>query len=167
MKAKTLISLLLLSLTVSAQHYLGEKFGGGFIFYIDQSGEHGLIAAPIDHAEVYKWGCVRNIIYADKLSDGIYNTNKISDNCSKPNAAIACIEYNEGGFNDWYLPAIDELNLLYKNRIYIPSLTTADYCSSTEATDGNDCWAIHFQNDGQNFHYNKGSYFHIRAIRKF
>ena len=35
---------------VTTEHYIGENFGGGVIFYLDASKKHGLIAAKTDQA---------------------------------------------------------------------------------------------------------------------
>ena len=36
-------------------HYVGESFGGGIVFYVDPTGNHGLIAAPADLSTSYNW----------------------------------------------------------------------------------------------------------------
>ncbi len=37
-----------------ATHKIGEKFGGGIVFYVDATGEHGLIASPSDQKKAKK-----------------------------------------------------------------------------------------------------------------
>jgi hypothetical protein len=149
-------------------HRIGEKFGGGIIFYIDETGQHGLIAAPFDQSYGIKWGCAHNKINANTLNDGVLNTIVIIRNCGKETAAGICSDLGIGGFNDWYLPSLNELALLYQNRMKVDGLTTGDYWSSTEYTKGgNDSWAIHFGRNGKNFYYNKNERYYVRAIRKF
>jgi len=47
-------------------------------------------------------------------------------------AAKACGDLTASGYNDWYLPAINELNCLYTNRSAIGGFTDDNYWSSTE-----------------------------------
>ena len=37
--------------------FIGQNYGGGIIFYIDGTGQHGLIAAPSDQSAGVEWGC--------------------------------------------------------------------------------------------------------------
>ncbi len=39
---------------------IGQTYQGGIIFYLDASGDHGLIAAPADQG-VTSWGCYGNV----------------------------------------------------------------------------------------------------------
>ena len=36
---------------------IGQNYGGGIIFYVDGTGQHGLIAAPYDQSSGALWGC--------------------------------------------------------------------------------------------------------------
>ncbi|AMK75618.1 MULTISPECIES: hypothetical protein [Methylomonas] len=33
------------------RHYVGERYAGGIIFYVDDDGQHGLIAALVDQSD--------------------------------------------------------------------------------------------------------------------
>ncbi len=68
-------------------HYVGEKWGGGIVFYIDSSGQHGLIAAEND-------------------LPGKYNPEKAKDACK-----ILVLH----GFRGWRLPGKEELKKLSLN----------------------------------------------------
>jgi hypothetical protein len=35
-------------LSIGSSHYVGELYGGGVVFYVDQTGDHGLICSMID-----------------------------------------------------------------------------------------------------------------------
>ena len=37
------------------KHTIGEKFGGGIVYYVDSSGEHGVIGAVSDQKEQRGW----------------------------------------------------------------------------------------------------------------
>ena len=41
----------------SSSFFIGQKYGGGTIFYIDGTKQHGLIAAPSDQSKGAPWGC--------------------------------------------------------------------------------------------------------------
>jgi len=119
------IAALILSITTSAQvHVIGEKFGGGIIFYVDSSGQHGLIASTADQTDGVKWynGIYR---YTDSLEDvvgaGAKNTviiiaTQIKDNPKGNFAAKVCADYSVTvagvTYHDWYLPSLFELKLL-------------------------------------------------------
>jgi hypothetical protein len=153
---------------VDQQLLLGQKFRGGYIFYLDESGQHGLIAASIDQGTQVAWGCEHKKIDASNLTFGLSNTKLIIEHCGFKTAALLCAEFDAEGYSDWYLPSIDELDLLYQGRKYVPEIGAGDYCSSSEYAKGNnDCWAIHFAKEGERFRYNKGFKYRVRAIRRF
>jgi hypothetical protein len=149
-------------------HFIGEKFGGGIIYYIDETGRHGLIAALSDQSDGVRWGRSHKRVGATNINDGQPNTKLIVESCEDYTAADVCDKYEYNEFDDWYLPSLYELQLIYENRMKVDGLTTADYCSSSEATKGtNDCWAIHFGKNGKNFMYNKSFHYSVRPVRKF
>ena len=132
----TLLTILMLSIHVSAQvHTIGEKFGGGIIFYVDSTGTHGLIASTADQIAEVKWynGVYR---YTDGLVDGIgggaKNTTIIlaiqtPDNPKGIFAAKVCADYSVSvdgvTYHDWYLPTIAELDLLQLQKIVVGGFT--------------------------------------------
>lgn len=149
-------------------YYIGERLGGGIIFYIDEAGQYILIAAPYDQSNGIRWGCSHQKIDASSFNDGFANSKIIVSECGENTAAALCLNLDIGGYHDWYLPALNELELLYKSSYKIDGLTPNDYCSSSEySKGGNDCWAIHFGRNGKNFYYNKSELYFVRAIRKF
>ncbi len=94
---------------------------GGYIFYLDQSGCHGLVAAPTDQSTGIGWyaGTFTNTTaFASAVGGGDGNTNMIVYNQAgtlSTYAAGICYDLNTGGFDDWYLPSKYELNLMYMN----------------------------------------------------
>jgi hypothetical protein len=79
-----------------------------------------------------------NISGATSTNDGPSNTALIlSAGYTSSNAATYCDNLMYGGFTDWYLPAIDELDIMYQNRNFISGLTghSMPYWSSTELTE--------------------------------
>jgi hypothetical protein len=149
---------------------VGQQHGGGIIFYVDHTGSHGLIAAKQDYGKMMRWGMARRRVGASSHSDGSKNTKTIVSYTGSYCAADKCQNLADGGFNDWYLPAIEELYRLYQARDFVPGLFRPgknDYCSSTEHTNRNDCLGIHFGRAGKQFYYNKREPYHVRAVRKF
>lgn len=95
---------------------IGEAFGGGYyagkVKFAD--GDYYIIAAP-KAAETFLMEKTTSNSTSGTLSkhDGLANSNAMN-NSSHP-AAQYCRSYTGGGFSDWYLPARDELELLYRN----------------------------------------------------
>ena len=67
---------------------LGNKYGGGIIFYIDASGEHGLIAAPTDQSTGAMWGC-KGVYISDSGTTGTYTAVGGVKTIPKPLSLIA------------------------------------------------------------------------------
>jgi hypothetical protein len=95
---------------------IGMAYGGGVIFYLDNTGVHGLIAATSDHSIWAAWGCYPASIpgTSSEIGTGQTNTALIVAECGEPNrAARICDDLVLNGFDDWFLPSQDELNQLY------------------------------------------------------
>ena len=96
-------------------NYIGQSYGGGYVFYVDQSGQHGLVATPYNQGN-FQWGCNTTLIGSSaqhwEILTGDLNTAGIVAACSGPSAAKVCDTLTLGGYSDWYLPSIDELDSL-------------------------------------------------------
>ncbi len=151
-------------------HFIGERFGGGIVIFVDNTGKHGLIAAPFDQSSEAKWGYFEEQVGANNktVGGGKSNTEKVAL-ASKDNqiASRLCSELNLGGYDDWFLPSMDELNLMYTNlkESKIGKLADALYWSSSE-TDFNNAWLQDFATGVQKEHHVK-KIAHVRAIRAF
>ena len=117
---------------------VGQHYGGGIIFYIDGTGEHGIVAYPVDHG-VFQWGCggEYGITIGGTVWDigaGDANTLRIVNGCQQQNiAARICYDFVEGDYDDWFLPSMGELYLMYQLRNVIGGFVeTSSYYSSTE-----------------------------------
>jgi hypothetical protein len=95
---------------------IGDELQGGILFYIDETGQHGLIVGSEDLGE-FMWGCYNTTITgADgtELGTGLQNTLDIIAGCSdSPIAASVTLAYESDGYTDWYLPSINELKEIY------------------------------------------------------
>jgi len=174
----TLLILFLFSLGLSGHSQsfgikIGSPYNGGIVYNIDQTGKHGLICTPTDILFVkIPWG-KNGETGADSKTDGQMNTKFIVNHAQEKRqenkfAACICDTLSLGGFTDWYMPSLEELEHLYIAREEIRGLVEDDYMSSTEAN-ADDAWHLHFQrNKKPRFHYNKTAkdYF-FRCIRKF
>lgn len=121
---------------------IGQEYQGGIIFYLDNSGEHGLIALQNDLGTA-EWGCSANempIAQGHTIGTGKTNTQAIVDYCNEDVfAAKLCADLVQNGYDDWYLPSIDELGLVYEHRVQIGGFANEEtwvYTSSTEGSDG-------------------------------
>lgn len=154
----------------SSSHNIGDYYGGGIIFWLDPSGEHGLIADTIAQAMGATWyngtNTTTNAV-RDGIGAGMYNTERIIINQGPGTyAAQLCANYQGGGYGDWYLPSKYELNLMYVQRSVIGGFTVNNpsYWSSTEGDNGN-AWLQNSQGAQHNYFKNTNTW--VRAIRAF
>jgi hypothetical protein len=154
---------------LKGSHYIGEVYGGGIVFWVDSSGEHGLIATTTDQSTDIQWyngaygttNAVRNGLYA-----GRYNTERIIATQSTGSyAAQICANCQEGDYGDWYLPSKYELNLLYLQKDAVGGFSNNNYWSSTEENSDN-AWRQDFS-DGSQSSADKNTSCYVRAIRAF
>jgi hypothetical protein len=80
------------------------------------------------------------------------------------NAAQYCENLTAHSQTDWYLPAKDELNVLYTNRTTIGGFALAVYWSSSERA-SNSAWTHNFSNNNQFFEM-KHLGFRVRCVRR-
>jgi len=114
--------------------YIGLSCQGGIVFYIDGTGQHGLIAAPSDHYDDAQWGCSGTIIggTSTAIGSGQANTTAIVNGCNTAGiAARICNDLVLNGYSDWFLPSNDELNQLCLQKCWVGGFFSYYYwCSS-------------------------------------
>lgn len=163
-------------------HYIGEEFGGGVIFHLwkDNAGvEHGLIVDKTDLSTSQVWSNVTTTLIgatAQSSWDGLSNSKAIVAQAGHTNSAAAlCLNSTNGGQSDWYLPSVQELNMLWNNYYTVAPLLTqisgasqlslAYYWSSTES-DYRYAFPYFFGNGIANHGSKYGTYY-VRAVRAF
>ena len=182
----TAVTAVTADITVYAQWTIvvGASYGGGIVAYILQSEDpgydanvqHGLIAATADQngGAAIAWSNIENTLVGTTgtaIGIGQANTTAIvgQDGCTS-GAAWLCNYLTEGGYTDWFLPSMDELNKLYLNKVTIGGFAEDEwweggYWSSSEATA--DLARAQGFYDGTQFTGSKGGIRHIRAVRAF
>jgi hypothetical protein len=165
----------------SATYSIGDVVNGGVVFWLDSTGQHGLVVAFSDVATSIVWGCydtdlpnVPNVPYnggnpagsGAEIGDGYNNTNDILEDC--PNAPAAFAARSVGA--QWFLPSAKELNQMYVNKTTLEAVSgftafSDFYWSSTE-TDLNFAWGQYF-NYGYQVNSIKSYTNNVRAVRAF
>ncbi|WP_374504899.1 hypothetical protein [Flavobacterium sp.] len=157
---------------------LGDSYGGGTVIYLFQSGDSGYVAGQYhgiiianDDAGYSPWGCngiTTNATGTIVGTSTLNTTNIIASNCGTT-AAQLCVDYRGGGYTDWVLPSIDELNIVFTNRAYLPSsLSQYLYWSSSETSSaGAYRKDMRYANTGSFQSFGKTSNSHVRAVRYF
>jgi hypothetical protein len=116
---------------------IGQSYQGGIIFYIDNSGEHGFIAAPGDQSNGIKWSngtdTPRTKAASSAVGMGKANTDSIVSLLGVGNyAASICQQLALNRYDDWFLPSVGELQLLYTQKAKVGGFTDDYYWSSTD-----------------------------------
>ncbi len=175
--------------------YSGYSIGdtgpsGGFVFYdkgFYSDGWRYLEAAPkdLDYSLVFGYYRQKNtnqvVGTSWTIGSGLYNTQVLveamdmegkaysndSGDATKEYAARKCLDYEYGGFDDWFLPSSYELNLMYKNlhNKGLGSFASSYYWSSSEY-DGSYAWGQYFSSGNQDGIYRYNAY-RVRPVRAF
>jgi len=163
-------------------HYIGEQYGGGVIFHLwkDNAGvEHGLIVALTDQSTSQAWSNVTSTLIgtsAQSSWDGLSNSNAIVGQATHTSsAAKLCLDLVSGGQSDWYLPSIQELNMLWNN-YYTVARTLSQIGGATQlannyywsSSEGNNsfAWLFNFSY-GNTYYFYKFNSNYVRAVRAF
>ena len=149
---------------------IGQSYHGGIIFYIDNTGQHGLIAAISDQGTGISWKHGPNVVTGasgTEIGTGASNTEAIVAAFGKHSdyAAYLCYRYQAGAYHNWYLPSKAELNLMYKKRDIIGGFSATNYWSSSEVSKGK-AWDQEF-GSGFQFKDDKTFTLNVRAVSSF
>ena len=172
---------------------IGALMNGGIVFYIDEIGEHGLVASLEDIIEGsnmgtygidegFEWHCYGLTIYGadgQAIGTGYQNTlDIVALNCQTVNggitAAQATLNYTSEGFTDWYLPSKEELQEMHNtignvgSQGNVGGFDVSDYPYYWSSSEGSSLgsFGVNF-NDGTSGSYSKYSSLRVRAVRAF
>ena len=159
-----------MTLSTAAAIHIGDSYAGGIVFYLDASQDHGMVCATSD-LDIATFGCL--YLYTQEtgtaVGTGYDNTFWIVTSCGDPgSAAYECWYSSSGGYNDWYLPSKDELNLIYENlyvALGIGNFQDQQYWSSSEYSMIY-AWCQYFW-DGHTEAQDKTFGGYVRAVRSF
>lgn len=137
------------NISTPTTYSVGDFAHGGIVFWVDATGQHGLVCAKNDLdnplttpvVETHKWrtNLNDNTTFSRARASGpmsgkvntflIVAAETYTGDVNKY-AALLCIELNvtEGGvtYGDWYMPSKDELLLMYANKDIINSVAVAN-----------------------------------------
>lgn len=164
----------------SNTYAIGDYAHGGVVFWVTPSGKHGRVASlynidGIDWSDIYTeiGKSARSTINGSGNSIAI-----VSQSGHSKSAAQHCLDLAYAGYDDWYLPAKNELNQMFMSKTAIEATATANggeafiatsYWSSTESDiDATEAWNQNFFGTGnQQADPKTGPSFALRAIRAF
>ena len=133
------------SLTIFNEEEIGQLINGGYIFYNDTNNGISYVASE-DYVGDGQWGCYNIAVNGSdghEIGDGQQNTLDIlAANCVNSTSAAVIANSYSNGFDDWYLPSLNELELIYNN-LFLSGIVNYDiadinvnnwYWSSTESS---------------------------------
>ena len=156
---------------------IGDFAQGGVVFWVSANGEHGKVVSIYDIGATPWSNITSTAIGATAYSNnnGAGNTVAIMmQSGHTSSAARHCADLGYGGYDDWYLPSINELYKVYLNKATINTTATANggelfayayYWSSTESV-STAAWTKHL-GDGDEVNLFKSSSYRVRAVRAF
>lgn len=165
--------------SISVTLRLGDEYKGGKVFKLNSDGESGLIGSTEDlsyngdqGAEVrFYWG-MDGVTVGTGNDNGKANTTLMAAKATSPSFAGYHFKngYNRNGFTDWYIPSIDELEILKENKSYVGNFSNltdwnAMYWSSSEQSESK-AFILNFNALMGNTN-EKSRVFKIRPIRQF
>lgn len=150
------------SKTLTLLPSIGTQYGGGVVACLGGAPYMNLIAATNDSINGIPWGGLGTTTGALSTIDGAGNSSLISA-AGITNSAVNLCSGTINGYNDWFLPAKEQLNCLYTNQTAISGFINAVYWSSTE-NDENNAWFQFFDN-GNPLSVFKTFYYSVRCVR--
>lgn len=140
----------------SGIHFPGEPYGGGIVFWVDHTGQHGFICSMVDLSASQEWSNVGDVEIGDdaqSIWNGLGNSQAIiGQQGHVTSAAKLCLDYvnadyGTGTYDDWFLPSTGQAKHLLNNINEVQKTLETDgdpltapfssgpYWTSTEASD--------------------------------
>lgn len=154
-------------------YWIGQHIYGGVVFYIDPSGQHGLISSDVDQPDYYPYGdSTLNITGATGTALGTGQQNTAAIIAADPTPGIAarvCDTSTHGGLTGWFLPSIDEVDSLYAHQDTIGGFDTSFWYWSSSQQSPPAAWLVTFNYPPPNWGWTNKFLSHllVRCIRKF
>ncbi len=155
---------------------IGAQIGGGIVVAVfnDAGVNKALVASLTNLSTGLQWSSVTALLPSTSFYDGLINTNAIiaQTGAAATTAYAAGIArlFAGGGFSDWYLPSLWELNTCYNSAPIVNKILgstngfqSAIYWSSTQFSDTL-AYRISFDLSAQNAQ-NKSINSYVRAVR--
>lgn len=164
------------ALSKKSRYHIGDLHQGGMIFYLEPDGEHGLVVSLSDIAESVVWAVSDVFSDASSNYNGAQNTSEIvSTEGAGDYAAYYCDTLVLNGYDDWYLPAPDEMYLLFRAGYVLNTILEQDGDAQTEGITAGEYWTSKERNATESFlflnghlgHAAKNQVANVRAIRAF
>lgn len=156
---------------------VGEAYDGGIIFYVDETGEHGMVVAQGDFGSS-SWGCnnLSQGATGSAIGTGAANTATIVAGCAQAGIpARVCNDLVHEGYSDWFLPSRDELVKLFET-MYLFLHWNAGGGSAWSSTEGScgsgfggacSAYYHYYESPSGGSFANKNSVIKIRPVRNF
>jgi len=151
----------------ATEYQVGDEYQGGIIGCLSETDDlQNLIVAEADESIRIRWGEAGSVTGAQSNTDGASNTEEIINSLGDNSyAAKECSDF-VNAYEDWFLPAKNQLNCLYNNKAAINSFSEAVYWNSTESVDfpTHFAWSQNFSG-GNQFAEEKEDGNHVRCVR--
>ncbi|AUC84293.1 hypothetical protein CW731_02810 [Polaribacter sp. ALD11] len=157
------------------QIQIGEFYAGGVIFWLDGNGG-GLVVSIVDQSTRAQWGCHGTHLAGAEgkaIGTGAQNTADIEAGCTRyATAADLCANLTLNGYNDWFLPSIDELQAIFDNRAAINATAISNLGTSLgsyywSSTEDYNYWALLYHFRAGSVSEDKFEKHGVRAVRAF
>jgi hypothetical protein len=143
---------------------VGNYYQGGYIVSFNSTTKQGLIVSPVDMTgSLCAWEIepYQTISTTNTYGSGQTNTTNILASSSPTPAAELCDAYTNQGYNDWFLPNLNELKLVFtafsQGKLSRANIQPSGYWTSYSQA-FNNAWFVDFaipsvyaNNEGQGF----------------
>lgn len=169
---------------------VGDFAQGGVVVWVDETKQHGLVCTITDVIDgTIRWfagtyGATRatgdGVFGGEKNTAQILSSQIAIGDDGDDYAASIChtLVVNQNGVNygDWYLPTVEELNLIGEQKNLVDSTSTANggtslstspYWSSTELNENEAIFVTIVSAGVSDDFINKAALFQVRAVRAF